>query len=487
MKKFSPAFVLIVSFVILFFSCKKINEATILGGDLIPPVDNVNTFEVALTANTVNGLLTDSTRVGYNDQVALGDVADPEFGQVHANFCFRLTPTSPNGVYPFLSRPDSLPAIDSVVLSLAYTGAYGDTLGNGVQTVTVYDIDPGASFRSDTSYRYNDPSSDFSGTSLGTKTYTIKNLKDTSSIKEPGDTGSKVTKLVNVLRIRLNTSLGTKIADFDTASGSPNAGFYSDSAFNKLFPGLAVKSANSGNALAYFNLADTRNTKLVIYYRYKKNGQDTTAAVTLVHSGFGQSNYINVQPGGNWMAALGNPNSDKIYIEGAPSGAYASIVIPDLSTLGNKVIHRAEIIAPRVPSAGENQYAPPSRLFLDHTNKGTPDTAFIFPKDIVIGFDGTIDFSTFGGDLHSDMYRFNITRYVQGIVTRHEPNDTLRLYAPFRPVVFNPDYITQVTPRGGYQVLPIGRRIMEGRVVLGGGNYADPSKRLRLRIVYSNL
>lgn len=35
----------------MFFSCTKINEATELGDDLIPAVDNVNTFDTTLTVH----------------------------------------------------------------------------------------------------------------------------------------------------------------------------------------------------------------------------------------------------------------------------------------------------------------------------------------------------------------------------------------------------------------------------------------------------
>jgi hypothetical protein len=175
-------------------------------------------------------------------------------------------------------------------------------------------------------------------------------------------------------------------------------------------------------------------------------------------------------------------------VESSPSGSYATIVIPGLNTFPNKVIHRAEIIATKLPSANEVVFTPPSRLFLDRKNSNTPDTTFIFNKDIsTSALDNSYDLSTFGGDLKSGIYRFNITRYVQDIVTNHKNNDTLRIYAPFRTIVFNPSLLSATTPNGRYQILQLANRIMEGRVVLGGGTYFDPSARLRLRIVYSNL
>jgi len=478
-KKFSPAFVfLIVSFFIVLFSCKKINEPTELGGDIIP--DNLNTFEVSLNTITKNSILNSfikndsGHRVTYSDFVALGHINDPEFGQVHANFCFSLSAPA-YGSYPFKPRRDSLPAIDSVILSLRYAGAYGDTLSNGIQTINVYEIPftgLTTSLNEDSLYRFSDPASDFTGTQIGTSTFTIRGLKDSFTVIEAYDT----FKVANVVRIKLPASLGNKLAQIDTSGGYKN-----DSLFKTIFNGLAIKTANGGNALSYFNLADTA-TKLVVHYRYNADGKDTArGVVTYRHSTNGQSNYVNVQPGSNWAASLTNASADKIYIQSSPSGSYASIVIQGLSALNNKVIHRAEIIATKVPSASDNVFTTPPRLFLDRLHHNT-DSSYIFEKDLTIGNDGTIGYDIFGGTLKDNSYRFNITRYVQGIVTRGEPNDTLRLWAPLATYEYNPVAATY------YPVpIPVNPRVADGRVVLGGGTYPDPNTRLRLRIVYSNL
>jgi hypothetical protein len=481
-KKISLAFVLLnVSFVLVLFSCKKINEATDLGGNLIPGVDNVTTFDTSLNTITKNSILTSfikndsGHRVAYNDLVALGHINDPEFGQVHANFCFSLSAPAYNS-YPFLPRKDTIHAIDSVVLFLRYSGAYGDTLSNGIQTISVSEIPftgLTTSLNEDSVYRYNDPASEFTGgTPLGSSTFTIRNLKDSFFVAQAYDT----FKVANIVRIKLNAALGTKLAQMDTTDGYKN-----DSLFKTILNGLAIKAVSGGNSLSYFNLADTA-TKLVVHYRYNANGKDTAKAIAVYrHSTNGQSNYVNVQPGGNWAASINNTAADKIYIQSSPSGSYASIVIPGLSSLSNKVIHRAEIIATKIPSASDNIFAVPPRLFLDRLHHNT-DSSYLFERDLTIGSDGTIGYDVFGGTLSGNAYRFNITRYVQGIVTRSERNDTLRLWAPLATY----EYSRSV---GNYYSLPIpvNNRVAEGRVVLGGGTYPDPNARLRLRIVYSNL
>ena len=77
MKRHFPIFFFAALFLVIgFLSCKKINEATELGGDLIPVVDNVNTFEVALSAISNNQRFnipfSDTTKVFYDDFVAPG-------------------------------------------------------------------------------------------------------------------------------------------------------------------------------------------------------------------------------------------------------------------------------------------------------------------------------------------------------------------------------------------------------------------------------
>ncbi len=464
-----------------FSSCKKINEATQLGDDLVPAVDNVHTFEVALNSTTKNVLLNDTAtaKVLYTDIVAAGDINDPEFGHTHANIDFNITPAS-FGTYPFVKNDSA--SIDSVVLSLSYQGAYGDTVNNGIQTVRVYEIDQNSGFNDTTLYKFADPASDFAtvGPELGSATYTIKNLKDSITLIRAGDT----SKVNNVVRIRLDNSLGNRFKQYDTTS-SANGGFKNDSIFRTLFRGFAIKADQTGNTLSYFNLSDNSKTKLTVYYKY---GNTVTSSFDFYHSANGQSNYINRENGGNYLAYLNNGAADKIYLQSTP-GSYASIKIPGLDALGNKVIHRAELLVVKIPSASDDIFTPSTALFLDKINNAG-DTAFSFDADMGLQFgtfslfgalESSYNIPSFGGSLKPDnTYRFNITRYVQGIVTRKEPNYTLRLYAPLRTINYSKTIKGKV-------LFPVLAEPAKGRVVLGGGSHADPAVQLRLRIIYSNL
>jgi hypothetical protein len=453
----------------LFFlsSCKKVNQATELGDDLVPAVDNVHTFEIALSTVTDNVLFNDTTQVLYTNIVGLGDMNDPEFGHTHANIAFNISPSG-FGFYPF-TKPDSV-AIDSVVLSLSYQGAYGDTLNDGIQTLRVFEIDPNSAFNSSTLYKYADPASDFAtvGPELGSATFSIRNLQDTIPLIRGTDT----SQVWNVVRIRLNNSLGDRFASYDTTNGYKN-----DSLFKTLFAGLSVKADQAGNALSYFSLSDIANTKLTVYFRY---GKSDTASFDYYHITNGQANYVNRENGGNYLAYLNNVAGDKIYLQSAP-GSYVGIKIPSLDAFGNKTIHRAELIATKIPSTADNVFIAPDQMMLDRKNSNTPDTAFMLEKDLVADAAGNIAFGAFGGVLKPDnTVRFNISRYVQSIITDHVPNDTLRLYAPLRTRLYNSLFKE-------YLDINVNRDIAKGRLVLGGGSYADSTMRLRLRIIYSDL
>lgn len=467
-----------LGFVVLFSSCKKINEPTDLGDELLPAIDNVNTFDTTLNVLASYRAFPQFDTTAYNDNLALGQIFDPVFGSTKADLYFNLS-SAKYGSSPFINKTNVI--IDSVVLSLAYTGVYGDS--TSAINVAVSEIAQDNDFNDTTFYRFENSGFTTTGPVLGSKLFSPSNFKDSVTIARKGDT----TKVANVLRIHLDNSLGSRLSQFDTAG---NGGYKNDSLFRTLFRGLAVKTTNASapGALAYFNLTSAGSV-LYVYYKSKNtDGSDTTGTATFVHNSYistatnknyGVANSIVRTSGGEYLTNLNVASPQQLYIQSSPTGSYVSINVPGLTNFPNKVIHRAELIAYRLPSVEDNYFTPPSRLLLDH--KGASDTIHIFDKDVQFDANGTVSFSLFGGTLRSDnSYRYNITRYVQGIVTKKEPNDSLRLYASLRNKLYSSTFGTRVSVSGI-------SNIAAGRVVLAGENYPDPALRLRLRIVYSNL
>jgi hypothetical protein len=472
---------------VLLLSCRKINEATTLGDDLVPEVDNINTFDTTFSVETNNVLLTDTARLVYDDPVALGNITDdPEFGKTNAAVYFQINPRA-YGTYPFTSKENLI--IDSVVLSLSYIAGYGDT--NSMQTVRVFEVAPTSPFNDSTFYTFNEQDFETTGTELGSASFSIRSLRDSFPVIR-----KDTQRVGNQLRIRLDNALGERFASYVATNGA-NGAYYNDTVFKSLFRGLAIKAdEGTGNGLAFFSLANTEKTRLTIYYKATKNNTIDTAQVDFSHnlrflrpqvsSRGGQANTIRRQPAGGWAAYLSNglPLDDKLYIQSTPGvGGYGFIRIPALDTLQNKLIHRAELIVTRIPSAFDNLFAAPRQLFIDKIN-ATDDSAFILDEFIIQTQQGpSYNYNSFGGRLQGDnTYRFNLTATVQDVLTGKEPNNRFRIYAPFETRPYN----TETNPASTtfIQAIPLPAF---GRVVLAGGNYADPGMQLRLRVIYSKL
>jgi len=123
-------------------------------------------------------------------------------------------------------------------------------------------------------------------------------------------------------------------------------------------------------------------------------------------------------------------------------------------------------------------------IFIDATNE-TGDSTFTIRNDFVYTGSGLgYDVTALGGINKSEKYVFNLSRYVQSIVTKHMRSHTLRIYAPYYtyPYFEAADGSTARLP----SLLFVNSPIAAGRVVVGGGSLASPQK-MRLRIIYSKI
>lgn len=480
MKKNITGPVLIVLCVFsVFFSCTKI-DTTNLGNELIPAVDNVNTFETVLDIITNNVLLPqDTTQMPYNLDHAIGIIEnDPDFGKTEAALYFDVAPATLKS-YPFVNK-DSIVAVDSIILSLAYKSLYGDS--NAVQKFEVFEVDQSADFKysDDSDYPIQRPDFPVVATPIGTRTFDFKILNDSVFYINATDT----IRTVNELRIPINTSFATRFINGDTTNVYNN-----DSIFKTYLKGLAVKSSNttsgSNNALGYFDLADAK-TKITFYCRVKQGGTTTSIAPFFSYNNIigtaastigAQANIIKRAPSNGFLSNVTNtsPNDQVLYLQSTP-GSYATLKIPGIDTLTNRIIHRAEISIEKINAVSE-VFGVPDLLYLDILRN---DSLLTIERDFIQTGTNSYDVNLFGGKLKDNRYLFNISRYIQNIVTNKRPNDTLRLYAPFiaRPFVLQPS---------GYVRVPflINPRVAAGRVIVAGGNH--PSRKMQLRIIYSKI
>jgi hypothetical protein len=486
-------------FSIIFVGCSKL-DTTDIGGDLLPAVDNINTFDTLLNITTSQGIFNDSTTVSRIDDQVLGKInSDPLFGTTTATIYAQFKPT----FYPYYygnakdtinTTLNPLTGFDSVVLCLAYKGGWGDTVNTPLQLQVreiPYMLNNNGRWDSVTEIKDINFAPAMIGSVIGNATINIPSLSNYFKYA----TGKDSVK--NQIRIKLSAAFADRLFARDTNVLGNNS-FRSDSLYRVFNNGFAIEATGTGNVLLYTNFNDAA-TRLEIHYKRKNGG-----AIDTTYSSFKVSvpnaNGVTLSSTANKIVrnrpAFTSP--DEIYLQTTP-GTYANLSIPALATLSNRLIHRAEIIVEQIPDPVSPLLSAPNFLYIDLKDTGAnsnykpiyldlnPASIYNPDNSNVYGFltsNSGIDLSYFGGfnrdkkdPFGSGMikyYNFNITRYVQQLVTRHTPNYAIRLYA-----ASNLKY-----PQYNF-VVPYFNRLANGRVKVGGGNNAN--YKMRLRIVYSKI
>ena len=256
----------------------------------------------------------------------------------------------------------------------------------------------------------------------------------------------------------------------------------------------------SGNAIMGFNLKGA-NTKLAIYYK-DDNGDapvekwDTTVAYFsfAANASSASANFIQRDYTGFPIAASvgGTEQDDVVYIQNTP-GSFATIKIPGLDTLSNRIVHKADLIMEQLYDPSDTIF-PPAKLYVDAYDSSVPAFRAI-PYDVAIDISGTANLNAFGvnpinakdSDGHNiKTWHFNITRYVQHVVNNTEPVYPLRLSAPlYLRELYRPGAAGSPSTQAS---IFVNDAIGNGRVRLGGGgNHQTQKQRMRLRIVYSKI
>lgn len=456
-------------------ACTKI-QYTDIGNGIIPPIDGVNTKDTFIDVVTKN-YFGDSIFIYKTDEHVVGITNDPQFGKTTAITYTELMP----GFFPFsylTSNKDSL-FLDSVVLVLSYKGSWGDTNQN--LRLKVHEVSQSNHIRNDTSYN-NTKFFNYEPVELGSAVLDPRRLSD--SVYTRGE------EAINQIRIKLTNVFGNRLLK---GYDSSNA-YKSDSIFRTNFAGFAILAdpGFSGNALLRINLQDT-NTKVAIYYKYKHDGvQDTTIAYFRPGYQTASHNYIKRDYIGSELinyVNTANSSDSMVYLQAGP-GTWSKVTIPGLSNLSNRIVHRAELQIEQISnsSISDNYFTTPL-LFLNAFN----DTMkhFFTSTDVEAGFSGVTNYASFGGvpynkiDINGNVvkyYTFNLSNYVQNVVTRKDTTYPFRLYAPYNSVLYYNKTSTLQFPlvsNGTVNVAGV------GRVRVGGGSHS--SKKMRLRIIYSDL
>lgn len=479
-----PIFV-VLSFLIFFYSCTKI-ETTDIGSGLIPPIDGVNVKDTFFDVTTNTFIDDEIARIYKADEHVLGAITnDPLFGKTFASLFFELKPTS----YPFAfpGKKDSL-VVDSAVLVMSYKGVYGDA--TIPQSWRIYELKD--KLKPDSAYGVNTSSFTLGG-QIGSKTVDITGFNDSVNY------GLENAK--NQIRIKLDNSFANRlIKNYDSLNA-----YKSDSAFRENFAGFAVvPDQSSGNALIRVSLTDT-NTKLSLYYRTRLDTaikRETMVTYFRFNtSGFketsGSANTIIRYRGGAQISNFVNTGkSDSLDFVQTSPGSFVTVKIPNLSRFRNSLIHRAELVLYQAPDnpVTDGVFAAPRYMLLSAYDSAKKRKISV-PNDYEVTqggpnihiFGGFRDEREVQGIGRVSAYSFALTRYVQGIVTRHDSSYVLRLSAPSNDSLFyKPPYPLVANGSPSYLTPGNANIIANGRIRLFGGT-GQPQLRMRLRLIYSEL
>lgn len=476
----------------LIWSCNKF-DTTNIGYDLIPEVDNVNTFadtlDIVTTQGVFDGLLKDTSRMSLTEEYVMGKVNDPLMGGTEARLFLQLKPP----FYPYYigTQPrDTVVQPDSVVLCLSYKAFWGDS--SQPLQFQVYEVSEDAHGEWDSvlNTRTINYAPILNGPISPVKTVDIRNMDQFTRV-------GKLDSVNNQIRIRLNDAFRDSLFRRDTVR---NKAFLADSLFRFFNNGFAV-ICQSGNALVYVNLLEAQ-TRLELHYKKKNGGPvDTVYSNFYFNSGLlGET--IRRSSLANNIVRTRNPlpaGDQQLYLQTTP-GTFATLQIPGLSQYSNRIIHRAEVQVSQIPDPiNDPVYSESPYLYMDLVDTGTSkwkpiyydlNPGTFYDPDYKTGLpffpsNGEIDFIYFGGFLRKRVtpsgvqayYTLNITRHVQQIVTRGTRNYSFRLW-PAHSFSY---------PQYSPGLIPFKNPMAYGRVRVGGGANPDPAYRMRLRVIYSNI
>lgn len=386
---------------LFFTACKE--DPGLIGLDVQPLDEYLNTdyFDTAtiIAYSTLHDSVV-SSNVSIN---MLGYIDDPVFGKTQAGIYtqFRL-PT-------FRKDFGSNITVDSLMLTIAYSGYYGDTLNSFL--VRVYELNE--DLKSGTRY-YTNSSLAYNSSSLTENS----NLNIQPRPKTISDTSASTS----VLRIRLNSDFATN----KFISQSNSSVYESQENFLNYFKGLLINAeAMTGNGcIVSLNMTHSLSGLTIYYSNSEATGQKYMLRMNDSTLHFGATEHFDYSTATSTLRDQLNGNytstSDVLYGQ-AGAGIKVAFNFPNIRNMFKDkkvIIHRAALVINKIEETSSVS-SPPSALTITTIN--TKLAGFL--PDYFLGtnyFGGT--YNTF-----KQQYRFNITQYVQNLADGEWENAQLSL------------------------------------------------------------
>jgi hypothetical protein len=450
------------------FSLASCDEASVVGLDVQPEGDLLNVgYQDSTTLITrtiaIDSLQTDESIITTGTAL-LGKYMDPVFGEATSSIYTQVRLISDNPNF------GTNPVVDAVVLSLHYNGIYYGKRTIKPQTVNVYqisdDLKTSVSYYSDTTLNHFplDITAGHSG-------YTFTALPTTDVVVGP-DT------LKPQLRIPIDPNFGQVIVN----SGE----LTSDASWRDFMKGLYITTsgttgiATSDGNIFNFNMGESQ---LIIYYHNEGSTirPRNKSFVMSLGSVARFCNFTHDFTKGSYDVLADELNS-QINSTTADTNNYVTF-IQSMAGLKTKIetpylmnwidsgmiaVNKAELVIREYDASPQTgiKSVSASSIYPYTGAYGRPDKLVIFGiKDNGLNYslpDATEGDNYFGGTYRQDEreYHFNITRYVQQVLSGQKANNGLTLFSSSGSVNAN-------------------------RIVIGGG--APGPYQMKLKITYTKL
>ncbi len=361
----------------VLFAC---NDPDIIGLDL-PGSARFTITNDSIDNFTIKTVSEDSLRSDESQNLLLGQINDPIFGENKGSFCTQML--LPNNNIDAINGIE----VDSVFLTYSISDHYGDLNESEDLEINVYrlseDIYKDSNYYSDTSFNY-DPN----------------NLVTNYFINE-GD--SSTSSFIN---IQLDNSFGEMIMN---ETGGSN--MIDNVTFLEFFKGFHVE-ATASNTILYLNpIAD--KSRFSIYYHEIEG--DT--ALSFDFELGGDATRINMFNKKDINDI--NPDVNEIFIQ-SMAGYKAEFDFTNLEEIQTKCLGKSiNRVTIDFEAFENNDYPPHEKLYLLRENN---EGKIVFLTDFTIEGEGH-----FGGEFDNNIYSFNITRYFVQLLTNDQYTNKLYL------------------------------------------------------------
>ena len=370
----NTAFYILLS---VLFSC---NDPDIIGLEL-PGSARFTITNDSIDNFTINTMSEDSLRSDESQNLLLGQINDPIFGENKGSFCTQML--LPNNNIDAINGID----VDSVFLTYSISGHYGDLNESEDLEINVYrlseDIYKDSNYYSDISFNY-DP-----------------NNLVTNYFFNEGDSSNS-----SFINIQLDNSFGEMIMN---ETGGSN--MIDNVAFLEFFKGFHVEAIAS-NTILYLNpVAD--KSRFSIYYH--EIGIDTALSFDFEVGGdAARINMFNKKDINDIT-----PDVNEIFIQ-SMAGYKAEFDFTNLDEIQTKCLGKSiNRVTIDFEAFENNDYPSHEKLYLLRENN---EGKIVFLTDFTIEGEGH-----FGGEFDNNTYSFNITRYFVQLLTNDQYTNKLYL------------------------------------------------------------